>query len=70
MTDLKGQENTESGKFILLGAILGALTGAGAGFLLAQRIEEGDEIQLTPGDGIKIGGSIIAFLRQISNLGK
>jgi hypothetical protein len=70
MTDLKGQENTESGKFILLGAILGALTGAGAGFLLAQRIEEGDEIQLTPGDGIKIGGSIIAFLRQISTLGK
>lgn len=70
MTDHKGQENTESGKFILLGAILGALTGAGAGYLLAQQVEEGEKIQLTPGDGIKIGGSIIAFFRQISTLGK
>ena len=55
--------------FIVLGAVLGAITGAGAGFLLAQRIEEGEEIQLTAGDGIKIGGSIITFLRQVSNLG-
>ncbi|HDD61243.1 MAG: hypothetical protein DRI65_07290 [Chloroflexota bacterium] len=55
--------------YIILGAVLGAITGAGAGFLLAQRIEEGEEIQLTAGDGIKIGGSIITFLRQVSNLG-
>jgi len=55
--------------YIVLGAVLGAITGAGAGFLLAQRIEEGEEIQLTAGDGIKIGGSIITFLRQVSNLG-
>jgi hypothetical protein len=55
--------------YIILGAILGAITGAGAGFLLTKRIEEGEEIQLTPGDGIKIGGSIITFLRQISSLG-
>ena len=55
--------------YIVLGAVLGAITGAGAGFLLAKRIEEGEEIQLTAGDGIKIGGSVITFLRQISNLG-
>ena len=55
--------------YIILGAVLGAITGAGAGFLLAQRIEEGEEIQLTAGDGIKLGGSIITFLRQITNLG-
>jgi len=55
--------------YIILGAVLGAITGAGAGYLLAKRIDEGDEIQLTAGDGIKIGGSIITFLRQMSNLG-
>lgn len=55
--------------YIILGAVLGAITGAGAGYLLNKRIEEGEEIQLTAGDGIKIGGSIITFLRQISNLG-
>ena len=55
--------------YILLGAILGAITGAGAGYLLSRRIEEGDDIQLTAGDGIKLGGSIVALLRQISSLG-
>ena len=55
--------------YIILGAVLGAITGAGAGYLLNKRIEEGEEIQLTAGDGIKIGGSIITFLRQISSLG-
>ena len=64
-------QNKQSSNFtyIILGAVLGAITGAGAGFLLAKRIEEGEEIQLTAGDGIKIGGSIITFLRQISSLG-
>ncbi len=56
--------------YIILGAILGAITGAGAGYLLTKRIEEGEEIQITAGDGIKLGGSIIAFLRQVSTLGK
>ena len=55
--------------YIVLGAVLGVITGASAGFLLTKRIEEGEEIQLTAGDGIKIGGSVITFLRQISNLG-
>lgn len=64
----EGQGNY--GLIILLGAIIGAITGAGAGYLLSKRLEEGEEIQLTAGDGIKLGGSIIAFLRQISTLGK
>ena len=62
------QNNTSL--YIILGALLGAITGAGAGYLLTKRIEEGEDLQLTPGDGIKIGGSIIAFLRQMSTLGK
>ena len=56
--------------YIILGAVLGAITGAGAGYLLTKRMEEGEEIQLTAGDGIKLGGSVITFLRQISNLGR
>ncbi len=56
--------------YIILGAFLGALTGAGAGYLLSKQVEEGNEIQLTAGDGIKLGGSIVAFLRQVSSLGQ
>ena len=69
MTDENQEQQNNYGLFIILGAILGAITGAGAGYLLSKRIDEGEEIQLTAGDGIKIGGSIIAFLRQISSLG-
>jgi hypothetical protein len=67
----ENQDQTNSfGLFILLGAILGAITGAGAGYLLSQRINEGEDLQLTAGDGIKLGGSIITLLRQVSSLGK
>ncbi len=67
----ENQDNQNNfGLYILLGAILGAITGAGAGYLLSQRIQEGEELQLTAGDGIKLGGSIITLLRQVSSLGK
>jgi len=67
----ENQDQTNSfGLFIFLGAILGAITGAGAGYLLSQRIKEGEDLQLTAGDGIKLGGSIITLLRQVSSLGK
>jgi len=70
MNDEIQEEQNNYGLYILLGAILGAITGAGAGYLLTKRIEEGEDIQLTAGDGIKLGGSIVAFLRQISSLGQ
>jgi galactitol-specific phosphotransferase system IIC component len=70
MNDENQERQGSFGLYIILGAILGAVTGAGAGYLLTKRIEEGEEIQLTAGDGIKIGGSIIAFLRQVSSLGQ
>ena len=70
MNDEIQQEQNNYGLYILLGAILGAITGAGAGYLLTKRIEEGEDIQLSAGDGIKLGGSIVAFLRQISSLGQ
>ena len=70
MNDEIQEGQNKYGLYIIVGAILGAITGAGAGYLLTKRIEEGEEIQLTAGDGIKLGGSIVAFLRQISSLGQ
>jgi hypothetical protein len=67
----ENQEKESSfGPYILLGAIIGAITGAGAGYLLSRRVEDSEDLQLTAGDGIKIGGSIVALLRQISSLGQ
>lgn len=69
--DAEGQEKQSNyNLYIILGAIIGAITGASAGYLLVKRVEEGDEFQLTAGDGIKLGGTIVAFLRQVSTLGK
>jgi hypothetical protein len=70
MNEVVQEKQNSYNFYILLGAIIGAITGAGAGYLLVKRIEEGEDIQLTAGDGIKIGGSIVAFMRQISTLGK
>lgn len=70
MTDEIQERQDNSNLYILLGAVLGAITGAGAGYVLSKRIEEGEEIQLTPGDGLKVGTSLVALFRQISNLGQ
>ena len=70
MTEEIQEQQDRSYLYILLGAILGAITGAGAGYMLSKRIEEGEDLQLTAGDGIKVGTSLIALFRQISNLGQ
>lgn len=69
MTDEIQEKQDNSYLYILLGAILGAVTGAGAGYMLSKRIQEGEGIQLTAGDGIKLGSSLVALFRQISSLG-
>lgn len=60
---------TDEKKVILIGALVGALTGAGAGFLLARRLEEEQDLRFTTRDGLKLGGAIFAILRQISKFG-
>lgn len=54
---------------LLLGALIGALTGLGAAYLLIQRADEEEGLQLTPQKGMKLGVTILGFLRQITNLG-
>lgn len=56
-------------KTILLGAIIGALSGAGAAYLLSQNLEE-EEFSLAPADGVKLGVAAFSFLRKVTDLGK
>lgn len=56
---------------LLLGALAGALTGLIAAMLLNRRAEqEGTELALTAGDGMKLGVMVIGLLRAISSLGE
>jgi gas vesicle protein len=55
---------------LLLGALLGATTGLIAAMLLNRRAEEeGTELAITAGDGMKLGVMIIGLLRAIASLG-
>lgn len=56
---------------LLLGALAGALTGLVAAMLLNRRAEqEGTELALTAGDGMKLGVMVMGLLRAISSLGE
>ncbi len=72
MTDnqeLSQKDKNWQTRILVIGAIVGALTGLGTAYLLIQRSEEGESLNLTPGEGVKLGVSVFSFLRQISNLG-
>lgn len=55
---------------LLLGTLLGAATGLIAAMLLNRRAEEeGTELAITAGDGMKLGVMVIGLLRAIASLG-
>ncbi len=56
---------------LIIGALIGAILGAGAGWLLIQSAEETpDEIRkpIGPGDVLKITNSAAGLLRQLAEL--
>jgi hypothetical protein len=57
-------------KIMVIGAVLGAVLGAGAALLLIQRAEgEDGKVSVSAGDGLKIGATVIGLLRQVAQLG-
>ncbi len=58
-------------KTLLIGAVLGTLTGLGAAYLLTKRAEQsGQQLAITPGKGMKLGVLIAGLLRSILSLGE
>ena len=56
---------------LVIGAVLGALTGLGAAFLLTKRAEQrGGRLTMTPGKGVRLGVLIAGLLRSILSLGE
>lgn len=55
---------------LLFGALIGAVTGLIGAILLTRRAdEEGTELALTTGEGMKIGVLVVSLLRAIASLG-
>ncbi len=56
---------------MVLGGIIGALTGIGAAYLLIQRAEAEDaRPRLTAGEGVSLGLGVLGLLRLVANLNK
>lgn len=72
----EGFENTMGtqswkNKTLLMGVVLGALTGLGAAYLLVQRSEnEGGPPQLSAREGVKLGVLLMGLLREVALLGE
>ena len=63
--------NKRKSETLIIGAILGALTGLGAAYLLVQRAKRvEDEVSLTTGEGLRLGFLILGLLRSIASLGE
>ena len=59
-----------AGQVLVIGAVIGALTGLGAAYLLIQRARRRAEPpNLNAGEGIKLGLLVFGLLRQVAMLG-
>ncbi len=57
-------------RVLLLGALIGAVTGLVAALMLERRAEKtGSDITLSTGEGIQLGVMVMGLLRAISALG-
>ena len=54
-------------KALLIGALVGALTGLGATYVMVQRSEEPPDVGAT--DGVKLGLLLLGLVRAVGDLG-
>lgn len=69
MAEIEKTDFMEKSGILLMGALIGALTGLGVAYLLTKNAErEGEELSISTGQGLKLGLLIIGMLRQILKL--
>ncbi len=57
-------------KTLIIGALLGAISGAVAAYIIIQRAEENQQTpKLSAGDGVKVGLGVLGVLRLLSDVG-
>jgi len=69
--DIMDEEGNWKATTLLLGAIIGALTGLGAAYLLIKRAESrGEQPKLGAGEGVKLGLWVLGLLKRVGELGE
>ena len=68
MDEIEKVDNSAS-KVLVVGALIGALTGLGTAYLLTKNAKkEGEDLAISTGQGLKLGLLILGMLRQILQL--
>ena len=57
-------------KVLIIGGLLGTLVGVASAYLLIQNRKEEETLQVTPGEGVKLGVLVLGLLRSIATLGE
>ena len=63
-------ESGWKGRVLLVGGVIGALTGLGAAYLIISKSQEHDEPpKIGAGDGLRLAVLLLGLVRQIGELG-
>ena len=57
-------------RLLAAGAVLGALVGLGAAYLLISANKEEGPPKISAGEGVKLGVLVLGLLRSVANLGE
>ena len=69
MDEIEKTDSSWKSKALLIGAVIGALTGVGTAYFLIKNAEkEGETLSLSSGQGLKLGLLILGTLRQVMQL--
>jgi DMSO reductase anchor subunit len=64
-------DDTWKFKTLIIGAVVGMLTGIGAAYLLTKRAEQnGTQLAISPGKGVQLGVMLAGLMRSILSLGE
>ncbi len=55
-------------KVLIIGGVLGAAVGTLAAYLFVQNVDEGEKVEISPGQGIKLAVLVFGLLRSIAGL--
>ncbi|MDX9849839.1 MAG: hypothetical protein RBT01_04970 [Anaerolineaceae bacterium] len=65
------QSESSKSKILIVGGLLGLLSGVLAAYLFLQRSEQNaKDLNISPGDGVKVGLGVLGVLKLISDLGE
>lgn len=69
MEEIEKNDTAWKNNTLLIGGLIGALTGIGTAYFLIKNAEkEGETLSLTSGQGIKLGLLLLGTLRQVLQL--